>query len=163
MNVYTSPSNQHTWKTVMPYVYAQLSVCCWTSLWERVNSRVTSPPHSNTGGFHLVFSVPFSYFIFIFYLPRCTQPDFASVFTLASLQFLSCCHHNNNKKLFVCRWTSWKPLTAVNTLAEWQYLRFYTLWSRSFPGALKHVSSCPNFFWPDLGCDTRRDLFLIFF
>ena len=32
------------------------------------------------------------YFLFIFYLPRCTQPDFPSVFSLASLPFLPCCH-----------------------------------------------------------------------
>ena len=32
------------------------------------------------------------HFLFIFYLPRCTLPDFHSVSALASLPFLSCCH-----------------------------------------------------------------------
>ena len=43
-----------------------------------------------------IFSVPFSYFIFIFYLPLCTLPDFASVSSLASLQFLPCFRRTNN-------------------------------------------------------------------
>ena len=60
---------------------------------------VTSPPNSNTSGSRLIISVPFSYFLFIYYLPRCTLPDFTSVSTLASVPFLACCHHNNNKKV----------------------------------------------------------------
>ena len=38
-------------------------------------TRVTSPPNSNTGGSRLIFYVPFSYFLFIVYLPRFTSPD----------------------------------------------------------------------------------------
>ena len=41
-------------------------------------TRVTSPPKSNTGGSRLIFSVPFSYFLFTFYLPRLILPDFPS-------------------------------------------------------------------------------------
>ena len=37
--------------------------------------------------FSSFFSVPFSYFLFIFYLPRCTLPDFLSISSLASLLF----------------------------------------------------------------------------
>ena len=55
-------------------------------------TSVTSPPNSYTGGSCLIFSVPFSYFLFIFYLPQCTLPDFPSDSSLASLQFLSSCH-----------------------------------------------------------------------
>ena len=56
----------------------------------------TSPPNPTTGGSRLFFSVPFSYCLFSFYLPRCTLPDFPSFSSLASQPFLSCCHHNNN-------------------------------------------------------------------
>ena len=59
-------------------------------------TRVTSPPNSNTDGSRLIFSIPFSYFLFVFYLPRCTIPDFPSVSSLAFLPFLPCCHYNNN-------------------------------------------------------------------
>jgi len=41
-------------------------------------------------GSRLIFSVPFSYFLVIFFLPRCTLSDFPSVSSLASLPFLSC-------------------------------------------------------------------------
>ena len=51
--------------------------------------RVASPPNWNTDG-SLIFSVSFSYFLFTFYLPRYTLPDFSSIFSLASLPFLSC-------------------------------------------------------------------------
>ena len=61
-------------------------------------TRVTSPPNSNTGGSRLIFSVLYSYFIFIFYLPRCTLPDFPSVSSLASLPFLSCCHRTTTER-----------------------------------------------------------------
>ena len=44
----------------------------------------SSPPNSNTGGSPLIFSVPYSYFLFILYLSRCTL--------LASLPFLPCFH-----------------------------------------------------------------------
>ena len=54
--------------------------------------RVISPPNSTTGGSRFIFSVPFSYFLFIFHLPRCTLPDFPIVSFLASLLFLSCYH-----------------------------------------------------------------------
>jgi len=57
-------------------------------------TRVTSPQNSNTGSSLLIFSVPFSYFLLIFHLPRCTLPDFPPVSSLASLPFLSCCHHS---------------------------------------------------------------------
>ena len=55
-------------------------------------TRITSPSNTNTGGSRLIFSVPFSHFSFIFYLPRCTLQDFPSVSSLASLPFLPCCH-----------------------------------------------------------------------
>ena len=32
------------------------------------------------------------YFLFIFYLPWCTIPDFPSISSLISLPFLFCCH-----------------------------------------------------------------------
>ena len=57
-----------------------------------VVTRVISPPNSNTGGSHLIFSVPFSYFLFIFKLPWFTLPDFSSVSSLASLPFSLCRH-----------------------------------------------------------------------
>ena len=41
------------------------------------------------------------YFLLIFYLPRCTLPEFPSVSSLVSLPFLSCCHHNNKDLLRV--------------------------------------------------------------
>ena len=62
-------------------------------------TRVTSPPNSNTGSSRLIFSVRFSYLLFIFYLPRCTLPDFPTVSSLASLLCLSC-HHINNIKVY---------------------------------------------------------------
>ena len=34
----------------------------------------------------------FSYFLFIFYFPRCALPDFPSVSSLTSLPFSPCCH-----------------------------------------------------------------------
>ena len=52
----------------------------------------SSPPNSNTGGSYHTFSVPFFYFLFIFYLSRCTLPDFSSVSSAASLPFSPCCH-----------------------------------------------------------------------
>ena len=48
-------------------------------------TRVTSPTNSTIGSFHLISSVPFSHFLFIFYLPRCTLPNFLSDSSLASL------------------------------------------------------------------------------
>ena len=63
----------------------------------------TSPPNPTTGGSRLFFSVPFSYFLFIFYLPRCTLPDFPSFSSLASLLLLSYCHHDNNNNNRVTR------------------------------------------------------------
>ena len=55
-------------------------------------TRVSSPPNPTAGGSQLIFSVHFSYFLFIFYLPHCTLPDFLSVSSLASLPFLPYCH-----------------------------------------------------------------------
>ena len=49
-------------------------------------TRVTSPSNSNIGGFCLIFSVLFPYFLFIFYLPRCTLPNFPPISSLASLE-----------------------------------------------------------------------------
>ena len=48
--------------------------------------------HGNYRQYHLIFSVSLSYFLFIFYLLRCTLPDFPSVSSLAPLPFLSCCY-----------------------------------------------------------------------
>ena len=56
----------------------------------RANLTRGKPPNSNTGGSRLIFSVPLSYFLLIFYLPRCTLPDFPSVSPLTSLPFLPC-------------------------------------------------------------------------
>ena len=55
-------------------------------------TRVTSPPNSATDDSCLIFSVLFSYFLFICYLPRCILPDFPSV---SSFPFLPCYHHSN--------------------------------------------------------------------
>ena len=60
--------------------------------WQQVISEDTSPPNSNTSSFRPVFSVPFSYFLFIFFFSRCTLPDFPSVSFLASLPFSPRCH-----------------------------------------------------------------------
>ena len=68
-------------------------------------TKVTSPPNSNAGGSRLIFSVPLSYFLFIFYLPQCTLPDFPSDSSLASLPFSPCCHHNHNR---------WSPRAYLN-------------------------------------------------
>ena len=64
-------------------------------------TRVTSPLNSITDGSRLTFSVIFSYFLFIFYLPRCTLPDFPSVSSLASLPFLPCCHLTTSSILYL--------------------------------------------------------------
>ena len=55
-------------------------------------TRVTSPPNSAPRRFP---SYLLLYFLFIFYLPRCTLPDFPSVSSPASLPVLPCCHHYN--------------------------------------------------------------------
>ena len=55
--------------------------------------RASQTPNSYIGNSRLIISAPFSYFILIFYLPRCTLPDFSSVSSLASLPFLS--RHQN--------------------------------------------------------------------
>ena len=47
--------------------------------WHKTNiylTWVTSPSISTTDGSRLIFYVPFSYFLFIFYLPQWTLPDF---------------------------------------------------------------------------------------
>ena len=56
-------------------------------------TRVISPPNSTTRRFpsYLLLTL-LLYLLFIFYLPRCTLPDFPSVSSLTSLPFLSCCH-----------------------------------------------------------------------
>ena len=55
-------------------------------------SRITSPSNSSPGRFPSYrLLILLLYFLFIFYLPRCTLPDFPSVSSLASLPFLSCC------------------------------------------------------------------------
>ena len=50
---------------------------------------ITSPPNSNTGGSRLIFYITFSYFLSIFYLLRCTLPNFLCFFPgfLAILPF----------------------------------------------------------------------------
>ena len=53
------------------------------------SSRITSPPN-------------LSYFLFIFYFPRCTLPDFPSVSSLTSFPYLPC-HHNNKNNNKQCR------------------------------------------------------------
>jgi len=37
---------------------------------------------------------------FIFYLPRCTLPDFSSVSSLVSLPFLFCCHRTTKTNMY---------------------------------------------------------------
>ena len=46
----------------------------------------------------------FLYFLFIFYLPRCTLPHFPSISSIASLPFLSCCHRTTKClcKMYIC-------------------------------------------------------------
>ena len=53
----------------------------------RANLTRVTLLNSRKGGSRLIFSVTFSYFIFIFYLPWCTLPDIPSVSSLASLPF----------------------------------------------------------------------------
>ena len=53
-------------------------------------TRVASPTNSNTGGSRLIFSVHFSYFLYIFYHPQRILLDFPSVTSLAYMPFLSC-------------------------------------------------------------------------
>ena len=85
----------------------------------------TSPSNSPS---RLIFSVPFSYFLFIFNLPRCTLPDFLYVSSLASLIFLSCCHFSlpdflaifilllsSQQQLQVHAWT--RTITAIRRTA----------------------------------------------
>ena len=67
---------------------------CW-----KTRVRATSPPISTTGGSSLIFSVPFSYFLFIFYLSRCTLSGSPSVSSLASLPFLSRCHRTASTRI----------------------------------------------------------------
>ena len=56
-------------------------------------SFAQSPPNSTPRRFPSYLLVTFLlYFLFIFYHPLCTIPDFPSVSSLASLSFLSCCH-----------------------------------------------------------------------
>ena len=55
-------------------------------------TRVTSPPRRFP-------SYLLIYFLFIFYLSRCTLPDFPSVSSLASQPFLSCFSSINNNIL----------------------------------------------------------------
>ena len=50
---------------------------------------------------YLLLALPL-YFLFIFYLPRCTLRDFPSVSTQASLLFLSCCHRTTTYQ-----WLGW--------------------------------------------------------
>ena len=61
-------------------------------------TRVTSPLNSTTCGPSLIFSILFSYLLFIFYIPWYTLPDFPPVSSLASLPLLPCCHQNNYVK-----------------------------------------------------------------
>ena len=87
---------------------------------------VTSLPNSNTGGSSLIFSVPFSYFLFIFYLPRWILPDFPSVSSLASLPFLPCCYQTTttqrqNNRVMLSYWIDF--CKYINLL-----LRLYSTW-----------------------------------
>ena len=70
----------------------KMHVCLSLASLACILTRVTSPPNPNTGGFRLIFSVSFSYFLFFFYLPRYILSHFLSVSPLASLPFLPCCH-----------------------------------------------------------------------
>ena len=72
-------------------------------LWEPTSqgTRVTSLRNPTTGGYRLIFTVPFSYSFFIIYLSRYVLPVFTSVSSLASLLFLSCFHHNKKWVLYV--------------------------------------------------------------
>ena len=55
--------------------------------------RVISPPNWTPRRFpsYLLLTL-LLYFLSIFYFRRCTLPDFPSIFSLASLPFLPCCH-----------------------------------------------------------------------
>ena len=74
----------------------------WFAVVSASPSSSASPPNSNTGDARLIFSVLFSYFLFIFNRYRCTLPDFPSVSSKVSLPFLPRCH----------RTTTTSPLTV---------------------------------------------------
>ena len=60
-----------------------ISVCS-----THVTSKISTPRRFPS---YLLLTL-FLYFLFIFYFPRCTLPDFLSTSSHASLPFLSCCH-----------------------------------------------------------------------
>ena len=68
----------------------------WQEKWQVCKTNlpllIWSPPNSNTSGSRFIFSLPFSYFLFILYFHRCILPDYLSVSSLASLPLLPCCH-----------------------------------------------------------------------
>ena len=80
-------------------------------------TRVTSPPNPTTGGSILIFSITFSYFLFSFYLPWSTLPDFPSVTSLASMPFLSSCHHNNKTRFVAEHHLSLPPGSGIESIA----------------------------------------------
>ena len=67
-------------------------------------TRVTSPPNSTPRRFpsYLLLTLLLN-FLFIFYFPLCTLPDFPSISPQASLPFLSCCHRTTTYFLLILK------------------------------------------------------------
>ena len=114
---------------------------------ERANlTRQTSPPNSAPGRFpsYLLMTL-LLYFFFIFYLSRCTVPDFNSVSSLASLPFSSCCHQATTTILH--------RICTVGNL----FFHFFSNWMKyesgdSFPFDLRGIRNlfvwvCGIIFW----------------
>ena len=82
----------------LSYWYGIWACFITASVWGSANlARVTSPPNSTPRRFpsYLLFTI-LLYFLSIFYHPRWTLLDFPSVFSLASLPFLYCCHRTTS-------------------------------------------------------------------
>ena len=62
----------------------------------KVSRKPGNKQQENADVSRFISSVSFSYFLFIYNLPRCILPDFPYVSSLAFLPLLSCCHHNNH-------------------------------------------------------------------
>ena len=61
----------------------------------------------------LIFSEPFSYFLFIFHLTRCTLLNFPSVSSPTFLPFLPCCHRTTAWYLFSFLYSYLKSLADI--------------------------------------------------
>ena len=70
-------------------------------------------PNPTTGGSRLIFCLPFSCFLFIFYLLRCTLPDFPSISSQASFPFLSRRHRTTTTLKLVLAIVNWHTFQDV--------------------------------------------------